>query len=189
MPTPLDPSNPFRNPQLWDTARIGGVITPGQVEITGGVSARKWDVWGGYGLSFPVAVFTGLDLKDFGMRLLLWEGAQYDEYMAKIVPLLRIPKNQAGNSLVRPKALSFFHPAVSLSPLEIRSVSVKEVGQLVQIDQTGLWAVDIKLIPYGTPKPHIAKPIAADDTKPKPQDALDEKILELSEQIKQYAKP
>src|SRR5437868_14033190 len=109
MGAPLDQSNPMRNPRLWDTARIGGVITPGQVEITGGVSARKWDVWGGFGLSNPVAVFTGLDLKDFGMRIKIWEAAQYDEFVQKIVPLLGTPLNQVTNTLVRPKALSFFH--------------------------------------------------------------------------------
>lgn len=185
---PLDQSNPMRNPNLWDTARIGGVITPGQVEITGGMSARKWDVWGGFGLSNPVAVFTGLDLKDFGMRIKIWEPEQYDEFVQKIVPLLETPLNQASNTLVRPKALSFFHPAVSLPPLKIRGVGVREVSQWQQ-DEFGLWWIDIKLIPYGTPKAHIAKPIAADDTKPKAQDALEEKILATVDEIKKYAKP
>lgn len=179
---PLDPSNPMRNPQLWDTARLGGVITPGQVEITGGTSPRKWDVWGGYGLSGAVTVFTGIDIKDFGMRLKLWLPEHYDEYMAKIVPLLDLPPRG-----VRPKALSFFHPAVSLPPLRIRAVGIKEPAQLYQ-DDTGLWTVDIKLIPYQTPKPSIAKPIAADDTKPKPQDELDRKILEAVEENDKYAR-
>ena len=183
-----DQSNPLRNPQLWDTARIGGVITPGQVEITGGVSKRKWDVWGGFGLSTPVSIFTGLDLADFGMRLNFWEAEQIDEYVTKIVPLLKVPLNQATNTLVRPKALSFFHPAVSLPPLSIRGVGVREVSQLYQ-DDMGLWWADIKLIPCGTPKPHVAKPIAADDQIPKAQDKWDEENLALVDEIKKYAKP
>lgn len=187
MPTPPDPSNPLRNPNLWNTARIGGVITPGQVRITGGVSARKWTVWGGFGLSYGTSVFTGIDIKEFGMRLEFWEQEQIDEYTAKIVPLLEVPKNQSGN-IVRPKALSFFHPAVSLPPLKIRGVGVVEVSQLQQ-DDFGLWWVDIKLIPYFTSKPGLAKPIAADDTKPKPQDKLDEEILRLTEEIQKNAKP
>jgi hypothetical protein len=173
----------MRNPQLWDTARIGGVITPGQVEITGGVSPRKWDVWGGYGLSGAATVFTGIDIKDFGMRIMMWEAEQYDQYMATIVPLLDLPPRGT-----RPKALSFFHPAVSLPPLRIRSVGIKEPGQPYQ-DDKGLWWVDIKLIPYQQPKPGLAKPIAADDTKPKPQDKLGEKILALTDEIQKYSKP
>ena len=188
MVAPLDQSNPMRNPNLWDTARIGGVITPGQVEITGGVSARKWDVWGGFGLTGATTVFTGIDVKDFGMRIKIWLPEQYDEFVQKIVPLLASPLNQASNTLVRPKALSFFHPAVSLPPLSIRGVGIKEVSQWQQ-DDVGLWWIDIKLIPYMTPKPHVAKPIAADDGRPKPQDALDEKILALTDEIKKYAKP
>lgn len=174
--------NPLRTPELYDTVLLAGVRSPGQCDLTGAHAPRKWDVWRGFGLSGAATVFTGIDIDKFAVRLTFWEPEQIDEYNAKFAPLLALPPRGK-----RPKSLDFYHPLASDPPIGIRSVGVQDVTQLQQIAD-GLWAVDILLIPFVQPKPHVAKPIASGDEKPKPQDDADKLILELTQQVKDLAK-
>jgi len=174
--------NPLRTPEIYDSFLLAGVRSPGQCDLSGASAPRKWDVFRGFGLTGATTIFTGIDIKDFSIRISMWEPEQIDDYNAKLVPLLALPPRGK-----RPKALDFYHPLASDPPIGIRSVGVKDVTQLQQISD-GLWAVDILFVPFVTPKPHIAKPIASGDDRPKPQDAADAKILELSDQVKELMK-
>lgn len=170
--------NPLRNPSLYDVIKLSGITSPGQCDLTGAHAPRKWDVRRGFGLSGATSVYMGDDIDKFAVRLMFWEEGQIDEYNQKFVPLLaKPPRGQ------RPKAQTFYHPLASDPPIGIISVSVQDVTQLQQI-QDGLWAVDILLIPYSKPKPAVAKPIAAGDDRPKPEDEDDKTILALSDQVK-----
>lgn len=177
-------ANPFRTPSLYDTFRIAGVQSPGQCDWEGGHSPRKWDIWRGFGLSGATAVFAGIDIDKFTMHLVLWNEAEFDLYNTNLVPILEVPPRGK-----RPKALDFYHPALSDPPINIRSVGVVDVTAAKRIDDLGLWGVDIFLIPYTTPKPAIAKPIASNDKRPEPEDEYDRTLLRLQEQIKDQSKP
>lgn len=177
-------ANPFLTPALFDTFQLAGVRSPGQCEVEGGHSPRKWDVWRGFGLSGATTVFTGIDIDKFTIHLALWNAAEYDAYFRDLVPLLEIPPRGK-----RPKALSFYHPSVSEPPLNFHSVGVVDVTQPRRVDDLGLWGVDIFLIPHTTAKPAIAKPIAADDGKPKAEDEYDRILLQQQEQIRELSKP
>jgi len=175
-------ANPLVTPGLYDTIKLAGVRSPGQCDLTGAHAPRKWDVWRGFGLSGAATVYTGDDIDKFAVRLIFWEDAQIDEYNANFVPLLAKPPRGK-----RPKALDFYHPYASDPPINIRSVGVQDVTQLLQIED-GKFAVDILLIPFVQIKRAVAKPIVSGDEKPKPEDAYDRKILELDERIQQLTK-
>ncbi len=163
----------------WDSILLGGLRSPGQAIVTGGILPSKWDVRRGYALSGATTVFTGIDIKSFSVKLLFWDEADIEHYNILFVPMLgRPPQGKF------PKSLAFYHPAVSEPPIGIRAVGVESVSQLKLEDETGLWSVEIQLIPYKPPKPAIAKPIAAGPAKPKPQDAGDIMIQDLSAQLK-----
>lgn len=177
-------ANPLRTPKLWDTFKLGGVISPGQCEVEGGHSPRKWDVWRGFGLSGAATVFMGIDIDKFTIHLIMWTAEQFDDYNANLVPILATPPRGT-----RPKALDFYHPSVSEPPLNVRAVGVVDITQPKMIGDGELWGVDIMLIPYMPPKPHVAKPIAADDKRPEPEDEYDRMLLTQQGQIKDLSKP
>jgi hypothetical protein len=170
--------NPLITPEAYDTIQLAGIHSPGQCDLSGAHAPRKWDVRRGFGLSGATTVFTGIDIDKFTVRLIFWEAAQIDAYNADFVPLLALPPSGK-----RPKALAFYHPYASEPPINIKSVGVQDVTQLQQIGD-GLFAVDILLIPFRQPKPALAKPIATGDQAPKPEDAADQLILDLTAQVK-----
>lgn len=177
-------ANPLRDSSVFDVVILGGVATPGIARVYGGQSPRKIDVRNGYGLSGAVTVFTGIGIEPFTVQLELWEAAHIDEYNARIVPMLARPPFGK-----QPRALSFYYPLVSDPPIDIKSVIVKNAKQLVQVDETGLWVAEFELMPFKAPKPALAKPIAsADPGAPKPQDAADQLILNLTKQVQELAK-
>jgi hypothetical protein len=170
-------ANPLRTPDLYDVIRLAGKTSPGQCDLSGAHAPRKWDVFRGFGLSGATTVFTGIDIDKFSVRLSFWDPDQIDDYNTNFAPLLALPPRGK-----RPKSLDFYHPQASDPPIGIRSVGVQDVTQLQQVGD-GLWAVDILLIPFIPPKPHVAKPIASSDERPKPEDARDRKIVALEDQV------
>ncbi len=64
-------------------------------------------------------------------------------------------------------------------------------GKIPQLTQTddGLWIATIELFPFwGQPKHAAAKPIAATDKKPTPEDAADVVIQKLGDQVSELGK-
>ncbi len=174
-------ANPIKDPKSCDTIKLGGKVSPGLAEVTGGHAPRKIDVRKGYGLTGASTVFTGIDIDGFQVRLSFVTQAEIDDYDTNFVPLLAAPP-----SGTNPKALDFYHPLVSDPPIGVRSVLVQDVSQLTRVGDDGLWIVDIKLMPFVKTKPALAKPTASTGAPAaaKPQDAADKIIADLTAQVK-----
>lgn len=182
------PVNPLRNPEAYDRAKIAGILIPGQSEVTGVRTINNFDYWRGYGITHPILIFKGREVKQFTLELRFWEEIDLDIYQKNVEPLLlKLPiEKRRADGLFDLVAYDFSHPHTNSQG--IRSVCMGEIPQLEQTDD-GLWSVKLVLFPFwGQPKQQAAKPIASGDDKPKPEDARDKVILQLSDQISQVGK-
>lgn len=180
--------NPLRSPDVFDTAKIAGIVTPGQAEVTGVKTVNNFDYWRGFGITNPQLIFKGREVKAFTLEIRIWDEADLDRYQKEIEPLLlKLPfKGRAGDGTFRLQAYDFSHPITNAAG--IRSVCVGEVPQIEQVED-GLWSTKLLLYPFwGQPEAKVAKPIASGDDKPKPEDAADKVILGLADQISAQGK-
>jgi len=180
-------ANPLVNPNLFDTFKLAGVLSPGTCEVSGAKMDRRWDVKQGYGLGGGTVVFVGDSLVEFTARLTFWTPEQINEYNADLVPLLKSPPPSFRDGEPQGKALSFFHGYVSEPPLNVSAVVVKSVTQIEQVAD-GLFQVQITFLQHRAPRPQLSQPIAAvTDEKPTPRDWYERKILEMDERVKKTA--
>jgi hypothetical protein len=162
--------NPMDQPV--DFASIGGLLTPGKIDIMGAGSPRNWDQRMGYGWSGSFPVFTGMKLSEFSSRIRLYTTEDWDHWdVFKIV----VEKPPAGK---RPRALDIWHPFLEM--LDIRSVVVTDCSQPEPIDELGTHAIVIKWMVFRRPKITLAKPEASEV---KPKDEVEQEIEALTKEF------
>ena len=188
-PSPATPIayNPISAPSTLDTVLLGNtdgtgmVRSPGIAKLMKGGSPRRWNYVPGYGLSWGFQYFIGFSLSEFTIHLEFSTDTQIAEYQAGWAKLLdRVDTGP------RPHAYSFYYPTLSVPPINITALVVLDVLPLTQLDETGLWGVDIECRAWKKPKAEISKPIA--DKKPKAQDEWDVLQTQLNSRISELSK-
>ncbi|MCB9584549.1 MAG: hypothetical protein H6718_04095 [Polyangiaceae bacterium] len=180
--------DPDLNPEAYDQAIIGGVPTLGIATVSGGKYSLAWDAKKGTAKTGASTVFTGKDLSECTLKLTFADGAQglsqadqISQFVEQIVPILQ-------TSATGKQAVDFFHPSVSLEPINLTSVVVKTIGQ-IEMQDNGLKSVSIELIQYVKPKPaRVGKPSGSASKTPAgstAQDAMDREIEQLTEEVKE----
>lgn len=180
--------DPDLNPEAYDQAIIGGVPTLGIATVSGGKALWSWDSKKGSGKSGASTVFTGKDLSDCVLKITFADGAQglsqadqISQFVEQIVPILQ-------TSATGKTAIDFFHPSVSLEPINLTSVVVKSIGQ-IEMQDNGLKTVTVELLQYVKPKPaRVGKPSGSASKTPAgstAQDAMDKEIEALTQEVKE----
>lgn len=158
---------------------LSGEKSPGRATVKAPNSPRTWDKRKGYGTSGASLVYTGDDLSEFDVEIVLWKKSQFAEWKSFAKKCLEKPPKGA-----RPKALKIEHPVVNASPWLIDEVVVKDVLGFEDTSDDGLWQGTIQFIQYRAPLPALGKPkqaIPGAAAKiPTAQDAADLEIQKLS---------
>jgi hypothetical protein len=162
--------NPLDQP--IDFAMIGGILTPGKIDVMGAGTPRNWDQRMGYGLSGSFPVFTGEKLSEFQSRIRLYTAEDWEGWHGFQPVIARPPRGR------RPRALDIWHPLLEFC--QIRSVVVQDVLQPEEIDDRGTWAAVIKFMVFRKPKITLAKPEASE---PKPKDEVEQEIEGLAKEF------
>jgi hypothetical protein len=152
-----DAFDPYITPQ--DYIVLQGAKSPGKAVVTGATDKRKWDIQIGYALSGGITIYRGKEISKFSVVLTLATAQDWIDWAAWRKLVARPPNG------VRPKAMTIEHPWLRM--LDIHEVSIEEVGQPEESDETGAWTVTIKFLEFRLPKPVFLKPEAA---KVKPTD-------------------
>ncbi len=181
MASPFDFLNGGK-PPYQDYIMLGGQQSPGLATPVKAGSPRNWDKRAGYGLSGATLVYTGDDLSEFDVIIDLWEDAHWSEWATFAKKVLTKPPIGT-----RPMALGIQHPLLSMAPLNITEVVVKDVYQFEQ-DEFGMWTGGIAFSVYRAPKPVLGKPLGAIPSVQKPiptaHDAADVEISRLLTELK-----
>ncbi len=165
--------NPIDEPV--DYILLAGKRSPGLADVTGANSPRNWDKRKGYGLMGAIAVFHGMDLSTFTVKLRLYslqDWADWHQWKALV------DKPPVGK---RPRSLDIVHPL--LDELGIKSVVVEDVSQPEQTDH-GEWTIEIKFLQWRAPVVRLAKPEGSTAT---PVDPVEQEIGKLTDQFQRLA--
>ena len=154
---------------------LSGKRSPGLADVSGANSPRNWDKRKGYGLMGAIAVFHGMDLAEFSVKLRLYTPQDWEDWHAWKALVDKPPVG------TRPRSLDITHPL--LEELDIKSVVVTDVMQPEQTDN-GEWTVEIKLLQWRQPKIGLAKPEGSTAT---PVDPVEQEIGQLTEQFQKLA--
>ena len=152
--------DPLRRPD--DSVYISDRLVPGIVEIKGLKAERDWEERRSFGMMGARLRYKGQKLSHFSLMVSLYTQEHWDDWL-EFGPLVRRPPPltrshlQAITSIpslhriMRTQAppLSIRHPL--LEEYRIRRVVVEDVVAPVQ-DDSGVWAIDIKLIQYQRPQ-------------------------------------
>lgn len=166
--------NPVDSP--IDFYTIAGQPSPGVSTLAGAALVFGWEQKKGQGTSGATSKYTGTELASFEAKTQLWLTEHFDAWETFVNPLRQEPGA---------KALDFWHPLTAA--LGIGAVVVKEIGQLVEEDDTGLFSVTIKFDQYRAPKPGRSAPkgsAAEGKQDGAEEDPIEKQIAALTEQYK-----
>lgn len=171
----------------WDYFLLGSdsksvARNPGIARVRGAGSPRNWDIQKGYGISGAYCTYTGDGLAEFSIDVFVWLGEHWDQWKT-YAPILAKPKKKT-----RPRALAITHPLLTMPPIGITQVVVRDVTQFEYNESTQLWACEIKFLQFKKPEPILSKPKAGipggGPGVPTAQDEADKKILQMLDQVK-----
>lgn len=160
----LDVFDPYVTPV--DCILLNGNISPGTAKVTGATDKRKWDVQQGMYSSGAITIYRGREISRFTVTLILATATDWINW-ASWRSLVSRPPVGAPGFASQSKAMTIEHPWLRM--LDIHEVSVEEVGQPEESEETGAWTVAIKFLEFRLPKPSFAVPDAAkarDDNDP-----------------------
>lgn len=136
--------NPLDTPEAYDVIILGGLTSPGIVEVTGAAREAEWDEPKAKGSSGAEPTYNGQKLSGITCKFKFWEASQLDEWR-RFRTILEKPTDAK-----EPRPLDIIHPLVN--DLGITSVVVDVEGQLVR--ETGcLWTVEVKFKERRKPTP------------------------------------
>jgi hypothetical protein len=138
-----------------DSIVLAGRQSPGIADVQGAGSPRRWDIRKGYALSGARAVFRGMDIARFRVRLRLYTKADWSAWHDWKAIVQRPPSG------TRPQALDIWHPV--LEDCGIASAVVEDVSQL-EGAESGEWTVTISFIEHRPPLPMIIRTEGASAT-------------------------
>jgi hypothetical protein len=136
--------NPITQPV--DYVLLAGARSPGIAELVNADNPREWTKQQGYGLTGQFAIFRGLVLSVFSVKIRLYTEADWDAWN------VWIPGISAPPTPNNPTAFDIWHP--QLEALGIKSVFVINIKQGVQEDD-GVWVHEIELSDY-RPRPKLS---------------------------------
>lgn len=131
-----------------DTIDVAGRTSPGLCEVLGAGSPREWQERRGIGLSGARLAFRGLKLSHFTVRIRLYSEEDWEAWHAWKDVVQRPPVG------TRPRALDVAHPV--LEDCGIASAVVEDVKAPEELDDTGVWVVEIAFIEHRPPAPAAA---------------------------------
>lgn len=150
--------------------------SPGVATIEGAGIPLKWDEQNGYGFSGAFAIFRGLKISNFTVKLRLDAEQDWIEWDTWRPLVARPPFGR------RPTARDIWHPWLEM--LEIRSVVTEFVGQPEDQDD-GSFVIPIKFKAWRPPKLSLAKPKSSEPKQS--TDPVDQLIERLTGQVQELA--
>lgn len=176
--------NPLTNPELYDRCTLNGVLCPGLCKVEGASQPREWDKVLGLGQIGVATKLKQIGVAEFTLRVFLWEPKHFDDFEAKIRPILAVPKSRSNI-----RAIDIDTP--ELVKLDIKKVVVQNVAQLEETDPSGLYCYPISLLQFKKPRAiALLKASGQGDDPSKPAQPLDPQdimIAQLSKQLKEEA--
>lgn len=165
-----------------DYIMLNGRKSPGIAKVTGATDKRKWDVQAGLYQTGAITIYRGREISKFTVTLTLATSQDWIDWAAWRDLVSRPPLGLAGFQS-QSHALTIEHPWLKM--LDIHEVSVEEVGQPEEADDTGSWSIAIKFLEFRLPKPSFAKPEAAKTAAVTDPETLKIAQLALLNSIKQ----
>ena len=155
-----------------DHIKLAGLKSPGLCDIIGAKREYDYSVRQPPFSSGALIVFKRVKLCEFDVRLRLYTATDLVEL--DMWRTVLAPPGKRGKA----QSLDIWHPL--LESLDIKSVVVKSVSQLEQIDD-GVWAITIKFLENrGLPKQSLAK---VESSKAVPLDPVEKAILSQDREI------
>jgi hypothetical protein len=146
--------NPYDHEELFTKIRLGGVMSPGEVALSGHSRGEKWDIKEGDGSGGATTTSKGEKVAQFTATFSLWynpaDGVDHFTEWDAFLKVLRKPT--AGKEKT---ALDIYHP--DLAELEISSVVVEDIGGK-QHDGKGGATVAVKFLEFRPPTPKGGTP-------------------------------
>lgn len=136
--------NPITTPV--DYVLLAGARSPGIAELVNADNPREWTKQQGYGLTGQFAIFRGLVLSVFSVKIRLYTEEHWAAWNAWL------PGISAPPTIQKPQAFDIWHP--QLEALGVKSVFVVNIKQGVQEDD-GVWMHEIELSDY-RPRPKLS---------------------------------
>ncbi len=141
-------TNPFDQAELYEKMNLAGVLSPGQVVLSGHKRAQKWDVKEASGNAGATTTNVGASLAQFTATFALVRDDmlgvdEFEEWNVFVEYLM------LANTTKPPKAFDVYHPDLAL--LRISSVVVASIGGVVH-DGKGGATVVVEFLEYSPPK-------------------------------------
>ncbi len=149
-----------------DFVLLGGKKTPGFAVPTGAGTILTWDKQKGWGYTGASLLYTGQDLSDFDVQVVLWDDRKHWKEWDEFARVLEKPA--LGKV---PPALDIRHPLINRVPWRIEKVVLRGVGQPEQLEN-GMWTIRIGLTDWRARKPVLTKVegVPKPGTKPPAED-------------------
>ena len=172
MPNILD------NEELYNGILLKGVLSPGQVTISGHDRITKWDVKDGPSLNGATTTLKGTPPIEFTCSFYLLRDASQgiDDFETWPDFLKLINSTLTGT---KPTALDIYHPALAAN--DIKSVVKATVGGEIY-DGKGGMTVAVKFQEYRPPKKQGGTPLGSKKQGPDPNAAAQAEIERLTKQ-------
>lgn len=131
-------ANPITSPQGEDIIYVGGIPSPGRVDVRGFVSAYKWDVKSGPGVDGATQTYRGSEPHPGKLKFYLWDPLHFGAWeQFKLLFRYRVG--------VPPIAVDVYHPA--LDDIGIKSIVTNKVHNR-EHSGGGLFTIEVEATPW-----------------------------------------
>jgi hypothetical protein len=133
--------SPFTSPESWDTILIGGLQSPGRVEVIASPRKSGWDIKKGKGTRFATLTYVEAPPVEGELEFTLWLDEHFAQW-ANFAPVFFYdPTKQPDAS----NAVDVYHPRLAF--LGVNACVFGEIdGPFMQPDFS--WLIKVKFIEY-----------------------------------------
>ena len=134
--------SPFTSPEGWDTITIGGIVSPGKVEVIASPRKSGWDIKKGKGTKLATLTYVEAPPVEGELEFTLWTDEHFHAWRAFSTLFQYDPTKQPDAS----NAVDVYHPRLAF--LGVNAVVFQEIdGPFMQPDFR--WLIKVKFIEYG----------------------------------------
>lgn len=126
---PENPNDPWpENVSIWNTIKLGGMRSPGVIQLTGG-RAKRIDANKVPGASGYMPSYMGYDAGEFEIKVTIWTPKQF-VWLLKFLNVISPPPS----AKIQPRAVKADHPGLAM--IQVYDVFVHKLG-IPQISDHG----------------------------------------------------